>query len=140
MRITAIEIPWADGEFKFDLRLGEIRNLQEKTGIGPPVILQRLQNDQWKVDDYRETILQGLMGGGRTAKEASELVKKWVDNRPAVESILPAQSILLSWLVGVPEKKPEAVETQTEAETAPAASTSPQSTDQVPQSDLLPAT
>jgi hypothetical protein len=73
MRLTAITLPWADGEFTFDLRLGEIRKLQDKTGVGPAVILNRIQTDQWKVDDYRETILQGLLGGGMEAGQARTL-------------------------------------------------------------------
>lgn len=134
MRQTAITIEWADGEFTFDLRLGEVRNLQEKTGLGPPLILHNLQNNQYKVDDFRETILQGLIGGGKSAEEARKLVKKWVDDRPAKESLLPAQMILMSWIVGAPKGKATAPKTN-ETTTAPDDSTSTQYMEQVPQSE-----
>jgi hypothetical protein len=112
MRLTAISFPWADQEeVTFDLPLGEVRKLQEKTGAGPPVILSRIVNDTWMVDDYRETILQGLLGAKMPAKEAAALVREWVDQRPAKESLIPAQAILLAFIMGAPEKKPVAVET-----------------------------
>lgn len=132
MRLTAITIPWADGEYTFDLRLKEIRALQEKTGLGPAVILTRIQIGEWKVDDYRETILQGLLGGGMAAPEASKLVRLWVDDRPAQESLLPAQAILMAWIMGAPQsKKDDPPETINETETVPAASTSTESMEQV---------
>jgi hypothetical protein len=141
MRLTAITIPWADGEFTFDLRLKEVRALQEKTGLGPAVILMRIQSGEWKVDDYRETILQGLLGGGMAAPEASKLVRLWVDERPAQESLLPAQAILMAWIMGAPQpKKASPSKTENETATAPAASTSTQSMETEPQSDLAPAT
>lgn len=141
MRLTAITLPWADGEFTFDLRLGEVRKLQERTGLGPAVILQRIVDGEWKVDDYRETILQGLLGGGMAAAEASKLVRNWVDERPAGESFLTAAKILKAFIEGAPQpKKAKAPKTKTETTTAPAASTSTLSTEPVPQSDLVLAT
>lgn len=140
MRLTAITIPWADGEFTFDLRLKEVRALQEKTGLGPAVILMRIQSGEWKVDDYRETILQGLLGGGMSAPEASKLVRLWVDERPAQESLLPAQAILMAWIMGAPQpKKANPPKMENETEMAPAASTSAQFMETEPQSDLAPA-
>ena len=141
MRLTAITFEWADGEYTFDLKLGEIRKLQDKTGLGPAVILRDLQSDSWKVDHYRETILQGVLGGGMAAKDTNKLVKDWVDERPAAESLLPAQSILLAWIVGAPQpKKEEAPKDQNETATAPAVSTSTPSIPLEPQSDSAPAT
>lgn len=142
MRVTAITIPWADAEYTFDLRLGEVRKLQAQTGLGVPALLRNLQSDNYKVDDFRETILQGLLGGGMDVERARGLVKKWVDQRPARENVIPAISILMAWLVGIPERKnPEAVEVKNETPaTEPGASISPQSMGQVPPSDSAPAT
>lgn len=135
MRTTATTIEWADGEYKFDLRLKEVRNLQEKTGLGPAMIAHHLATGEWKVDHYRETILQGLLGGGMDAPKANALVRQWVDDRPARESLLPAQAILLAWINGAPEqKKAEAPKSETMT-TEPAASTSEQSTEPALQSD-----
>lgn len=142
MRVTAITIPWADGEFTFDLRLGEVRALQLKTGLGVPALLRNLQSENYKVDDFRETILQGLLGGGMPIEKVRPMIKAWVDNRPARENVIPAISILLAWLVGVPERKnPVAVEVESGTQgTEPGDSISPQSMEQVPQSDSVPAT
>lgn len=140
MRLTAITFEWADGEYTFDLKLGEVRKLQDKTGLGPAVILRDLQNENWKVDHYRETLLQGLLGGGMDAKQANKLVREWVDERPAQESIIPAVTVLMSWILGAPEPKKEvAPQMESEAETAPGASTTALSTEPEPQSDSAPA-
>lgn len=136
MRPTAITMPWADGEFTFDLRLGEVRKIQDKTGVGPGVVLMRLQSDQWKVDDYRETIMQGLLGYGMPVEKVRTLVHDWVDERPAKESLLPAQAILMSFIVGGPEGKKDAPKTESETTMAPDGSTSTQSMGQVLPSDF----
>lgn len=117
MRLTAIQMPWADlEEVTFDLPLGAVRHLQEKTGAGPPVILSRLQQDQWRVDDYRETILQGLIGGKQFTKDqAGALVRKFVDDQPAAESLMTAQAVLMAFILGAPKpKNPETVEAKSE--------------------------
>ena len=129
MKSSAVTMEWADGEYTFNLRLGEVRKIQEVTKLGPPVILFNLQTNQWKVDEFREVILQGLLGGGMKVDEARRLVKAWVDERPAFESVKPAQAILMAWMVGVTpdeadEGKDEAPQTDSETATAPTASTS----------------
>lgn len=134
MRLTAITLPWADGEFIFDLKLGQVRALQDKCGAGPGVILLRLQSGEYRVDDFRETILQGLLGGGMNVDEARKLVHLWVDERPAQESLLPARAILMAWIMGAPQET-ESVPTskkkrRRKTETAPAGSTLPNSTEQ----------
>jgi hypothetical protein len=140
MRLTAITIPWADmEECTFDLRLGEIRKLEDKTGLGAPVILHHLQTDQWKVDHFRETILQGLLGGGMPIEQARKLVSKWVDGRPARESILPAQAIIMAYILGAPQGKKDPLETDGEATgTAPDDSTSAEFTEPAPPLDSPP--
>jgi hypothetical protein len=131
MRLTAVTMEWADGEYTFDLPLGSVRALQEKTGFGPAMLLYRIQTDQWKVDDYRETIFQGLIGGGLTPVEATKLVKAYVDDRPAKESLLPAQAVLMAFINGMPSKKAETPGDQIETTTAPVESTSEHSTEPV---------
>jgi hypothetical protein len=128
-------------EVTFDLRLGEIRKLEAKTSLGAPLLLHYLQTDQWKVDHYRETILQGLLGGGMPIEQARKLVTTWVDERPARESILPAQAILMAYILGAPRGNADPLETVSEVVmTAPAASTSASSMEQAPQSDSPPET
>src|SRR4051812_38085085 len=61
MRLTAVSIEWGGEEHTFDLKLGQVRALQEKTSFGPALIAHRLQSGLWNVDDFRETLKQGLI-------------------------------------------------------------------------------
>lgn len=124
MRLTQITIPWADGEYAFDLKLGNVRAVEEKTGLGLVEIYESLHSGKWKVDHIREVLLQGLLGGGFAVDGARKLILKWVDNRPAQEGLLPAQSIILAWLVGAPQGKTKTPETQSEVGLVQPASTS----------------
>lgn len=129
MRLTQITIPWADGEFKFDLKLGNVRAVEEKTGLGLAEIYEALHVGKWKIDHIREVLLQGLMGGGLESDQARKLIHTWVDNRPAKEGILTAQTVILAWMLGAPQGKTETSETQSEASVVQPASTSAKSTE-----------
>ena len=59
----------------------------------------------WRIDDYRETILQALIGGGLGHTDATILVGRYVDTAPPLESAALALKILLAWLLG-PEDEP----------------------------------
>lgn len=96
----AITTKWADGEYTFRLAIGQLRELQEKCDCGPPEILARLAAQRWRIDDLRETIRLGLIGGGTTPVAALKLVERYVDDRPLLESVTVASSILLAALVG----------------------------------------
>jgi hypothetical protein len=130
VRLTAITLAWADADYTFDLPLKQVRILQEITGVGPGVLLARLQTNNYKVDDFRETILQGLIGGGMGTLEASTLVKRYVDGRPACESLLPAQAVLMAWIMGAPRS--EKKKRDKPLATRPDGSTSPESTEPEP--------
>lgn len=122
-----ITFDWGDGEHGFRLGLGQIRELQEKTGIGPAALLKRIALGDWKVDDLRETVRLGLVGAGTKAEEALKLVRRYVDERPLEESVEPAIKILNAVLFGLDDfaaGKAMAAETT--------GSTSPPSTDPEP--------
>lgn len=102
-RNASITLEWADGEYVFRLPLGQLRELQEKTDCGPLFLFNRILAGQWKVDDLRETIRLGLIGGGLEPAKATTLVKRYVDERPYTESIKPAQAILGAALIGAPD-------------------------------------
>lgn len=103
----SITITWADGDHVFRTRLGEWREIQDKCGAGLVEILDRLQTAKWKVDDIREPIRLGLIGGGMIPTRALGLVRRYVDERPLAESLPVALTVLMAAIVGVPEDPPD---------------------------------
>lgn len=128
-------------ERRFQLLLGEIRELQRRTDAGPQELLRRIVSGSWRIDDLRETIRLGLEGGGLPAKEAGNLVRYYVDPpKPLKDSVMVALQILEAAIAGVPgdelpkqaaaEEKPRSLKT--------ASSPSPPSTDGDRALDTLP--
>ena len=119
----SIELDWGDGRHKFALPIGQLRELQDKCDAGPNRILQRLSGVDWRIDDIREVMRLGLIGGGTKPTDAHLMCVRYVDNRPFMESRLHAQAILMKALVGDPDdpvgKKPA------DQETTPATDVSP---------------
>lgn len=100
--------PWDDGkEYKFRLTIGACRNIEEKCDAGPAWIYRRLCNGDWKTDDIRETLLQGLLSGGAEPKVANRLITRYVDNRPLWDNIENAKIALFARLGGVPDDPPK---------------------------------
>lgn len=144
---SAITLAFGDGEHVFDVGpLGVRLELEEKCGCGLLAILRRL-NDDSRVHDYREPVRLGLIGGGLSPSEALKLVVRYVDTRPAMESVPVARAIVMAALVGVAGDdvvgKGEAERATTEAAgstASTAASSAPPSTASAPPSDSRPAT
>jgi hypothetical protein len=130
-RSARITLAWADGDHPFRLAIGQLQELQDKCGAGPPEILRRLMSQTWHVNDVRETLRLGLIGGGMPPAEALTLVKRYVDaeDRPLAENVLYATLVVQAAIVGVEDEsleKPKGAE-ETTAETT--ASPSPPSTE-----------
>jgi len=102
----AVDIVWADGEHRFRLPIGLLRELQDKTDAGPAQVFERLRLGTWRVDEIRETIRLGLIGGGMAPLDALTLVVRYVDARPLLESVNVAFAILAAALIGVPDDQP----------------------------------
>ncbi|MFT4129964.1 gene transfer agent family protein [Labrys sp. (in: a-proteobacteria)] len=98
---------WADGTYPFALRLGQIEELQERADCGPLALFERLNNGSWRAGDLRETIRLGLIGGGCEPVKALGLVRRYVDARPLMESLMPARAILAAALWGVEDDQPK---------------------------------
>lgn len=98
-----IELAWGDGDHVFRLGLGQLRELQRKAECGPFVLFQRFVDRSCKIDDVRETIRLGLIGGGLAAEAALQLVKDYFDGRPLMPHCAAAMSILGAALVGAPD-------------------------------------
>lgn len=117
-----VRFEWAGEEREFRLAIGQLRELQEKTGVGPLVTLRRLMDGTWHVDDVREAILLGLIGGGMNAAVAAKLVSRFVDPYPLAEAVPVARDIVMAAVIGVPEDpvgKPTAETAATEATASP---------------------
>lgn len=111
-RDASVTLEWADGEYTFRLRQGELIELQEKTDAGPMWVLNRMmqptpENRGWRVEDIREVIRLGLIGGGMEPVKALKLVRTYVESRPPMENLLFAQSILAAGIMGVPDDQPQ---------------------------------
>lgn len=122
--LQSVTLPWGGEERRFALHIGELRALQTKCDAGPEEIAARLaptvtalDNEvgfadavrlglvgHWRIDDVRETILQGLIGGGLAPHDATVLVLTYVDGRPLRENTSTAYLVLLASIQGVPEE------------------------------------
>lgn len=102
----ALTMLWGDGEFRFRLAIGQLRELQEKANAGPPELFERLRTNTWRVDDIRETLRLGLIGGGMSPTDALTKVIRYVDARPLFENVGPALNVLGAALLGVPDDQP----------------------------------
>lgn len=102
-----INLAWGDGEHVFRLRIKELIELDEITGVGPQFILNGLSSGTWRVQHVRETIRLGLIGGGLKPVDAFNLVKRYVDGRPLLESVMTAQAIIAAAIVGRPDEDDE---------------------------------
>lgn len=103
-RDAAVTLDWGDGEHHFRLAWGELINVQEACDAGPYVVLERLRNNTWLLNDIREVIRFGLIGGGAKPPEALRLVRTFVEKRPPLENLLTATAILTVGLMGAPEE------------------------------------
>lgn len=134
-----VKLTWGDGDHVFNIAIIEqMFELEEKCDAGVYEIFQRVTTGKARLNDIRETIRLGLIGGSKTPVQALLLVKRYVDGRPLAESLPIATTILLAAIVGVEGdevgKKEPAGQTETEADHA---SSAPQSTASAPPSDSI---
>lgn len=132
-RSAEITLAFAGEERPFRLPIGRLRALQEKVDCGPMELVQRFAAGTWRVDDLRETIHQGLIGGGMAAADAVKLLKTDFDDLPLSQFVGTAQAIVLAAVVGAGDET--LGEDQGEVVTSPSpvpSSGSQRSTDQEP--------
>jgi hypothetical protein len=97
-------IIWANGEDVFCIaKVGLILDLEDKCKAGFSVVMARLENGVWGLNDVRETIRLGLIGGGMKPDKAMEVVRRHVDENPLAQSVLVAYEILKAAMFGVPD-------------------------------------
>ncbi|WP_309582982.1 gene transfer agent family protein [Rhizobium rhizogenes] len=105
MRDARVSFDWADGTYSFRLAWGQLEELQEKCDAGPYVVLQRLHSGAWRIEDITNIIRLGLIGGGMEPAPSLKLARRYVEERPPMENLIPAQVILSAGLTGAPEEK-----------------------------------
>ena len=113
---------WGDEERTFRLGVGEWRKVQETCDAGPAEIAARLSvwaaarkrnpsasfldllaagaMGNWRIDDIREPIYRGLIGGGMDPTAAGRLMRELHDERPLTENIGLALEVVLASIVG----------------------------------------
>ncbi len=94
MSLTRITVSFGGKNRNFELRIGEIAELERLCQAGVGEITARVMFDRHKLSDVRETIRLALEGAGATPFEATALVERYVDHQPLMASVALAQTIL----------------------------------------------
>lgn len=135
--------PFADDDYVFRMGWGELEQLQEACDAGPYVVLDRLVTGRWRMADISSSIRLGLIGGGVEPVKALKLVRRYVEDRPPLESLVLAQLILGAAVAGAPEedvgKKSEAPGRSDPTNSQTESSGSEPSTETAPSSAFLPS-
>lgn len=104
-RDASIILPWGGEDRLFKLDILRLEKVQEARDVGAYVLLDRLLTGRWFVQDIREVLRWGLIGGGLEVGEASKLLKLYFEDMPpAGENLITAQRALGAGLVGAPEE------------------------------------
>lgn len=99
----SVKLTWGDAEHEFNVaKIKQVLELEEKCGAGVAEIFDRLRNNRWRINDLRETLRLGLIGGGMEPSKALKLVISYCDERPWRESLQPALVVIMAAMVGVP--------------------------------------
>ena len=129
-RDATIVLEFLDGEeYVFRLAWGQWIRIQESRAAGPFVVFQRLHGDAWLVEDIRDVIRCGFVGGGMDEIRARKLVRDYVETAPPLASLELAKQIATAGMLGAPdgevlEKKQEAPTESTTSTTAESGSPS----------------
>lgn len=103
-RSAEVTLSFGGEDRLFRLPIGRLRALQEKVDCGPYELLRRFMSGTWRVDDLRETIYQGLVGGGMEAPAAGQLMKSDFDDLPLTQFVPVANAVIMAALAGVDDE------------------------------------
>lgn len=118
-RSAEVTLDWADGTYKFALKIDQLVELQEKCEAGPWYVQWALEAalmarslDMAPPKDaspayVTETIRLGLIGGGMDAIEALKKVRAYAGPGQLNENIATAFAVIGVALQGAPEDEPE---------------------------------
>ena len=124
---TLVTADFAGRPCRFQLRLGEIAELERLCGAGIGAIFMRLGTHQFSHRDVWDTIRLGLEGGGLSGVAASALVLRYQDE-PLMEYLPLAGRIVAAAVNGVPKAADAAGNAATEGEETADPATSRSST------------
>lgn len=121
-----IELPFGAESRLFRLGIGQIRAIEERCNAGIPELLVRLEPlvrgvqakltfrqllqgqllGTWRIDDVREPLLQGLIGGGMGSTEAGVLIRAVFDEQISLNFAPLAYLVLEAAWHGPPDDLP----------------------------------
>jgi hypothetical protein len=119
---TLVTATFAGRECRFQLRLGEMAELERLCGAGIGAIFMRLGTHQFTHRDVWDTIRLGLEGGGMSGVSASAMLVRYQDE-PLIDYLPLAGQIVSAAVNGVPKGKAEA-EGESQADPATSRSSS----------------
>ena len=104
-----VTLDWADGQYLFALKGKQIEHLEKVCDAPIGQIAARLFSRMPGYKDVRETVLQGLIGGGTPPVVAAQLMATYFDGQPLDAANDPssplktAVAIMQAAWFGVPE-------------------------------------
>jgi hypothetical protein len=122
---TAVYRAFGGEQRRFELRLGEIKHLEQQTGCGIGDIYRRLLALAFKIEDVRQVVKFGLIGGGVPEIDAEAMVRAGVDGFPISEPYELAKDIMIACFIGAAPGKAKGPSDQ-DAPATSAPSTSPE--------------
>lgn len=106
-RDGSIILTFPDGDdYNCRLAWGQMIKLQEARNAGPFVIYLRLHGSDWLVEDIREVIRFGLIGGGMDPVRAKKMILEYIEDRAPFHNLALAQAIMKAGCLG-PEDEEE---------------------------------
>lgn len=115
-RLAETTLDWADGTYRFALKIDQLAELQEKCDAGPWYIQWALQSallaresgfpppKDMRIEYVTEVLRLALIGGGMDALHALKKVRAYVGPGQINENIAYAYAVLGALLVGAPDE------------------------------------
>lgn len=106
-RDGSIQLDFGGKDRKFRLGIKELIELQEVTSCGPEFLINRFIDGNWKVQNVRQVIRIGLIGGGSDPREAEAICRRYFDEiLRLLDNKELAFNILHNALIGPEEDDP----------------------------------
>lgn len=134
-----VVIDWADGKYPVRLGIGELQELERKTNTGTLELYRRVSAEKWRINDLREILRNGLIGGGMPLLEVNGMIARYFDSMVVglVTHVEPAMAVLMLALVRPPAPGDEELKKEEAMKMNDPSTLSP-STKMGPLSDMAP--